>query len=166
MRDPVFKIVTPCLECRHKDYGAPTCAAFPSGIPKQILLGILDHTKPVKGDSGIIKQPIPVHREGLHLTASIDQRLRRGKLRPTGILWLDADGVIGFHPLDASDEEVINFWKRQLSIAYKGKTEPNPSAADAFSYWSEMGNGITWQMSEPRWFSSLQEVLVYLKSIP
>jgi hypothetical protein len=41
-----------CHSCKHwnKDL---TCKAFPSGIPRGILVGYIDHTKPVKGDNGI-----------------------------------------------------------------------------------------------------------------
>jgi len=34
------------------------CKAFPKGIPKEILLGKHDHTKPFKGDNGIRFEPI------------------------------------------------------------------------------------------------------------
>ena len=31
----------------------PTCAAFPAGIPEEIIDGGLDHREPVAGDNGI-----------------------------------------------------------------------------------------------------------------
>lgn len=35
-----------CLECKH--LGKPlTCKAFPKGIPKEILDGKIDHSKPI-----------------------------------------------------------------------------------------------------------------------
>lgn len=37
--------ISQCADCRHKRVGA-TCAAFPSGIPKAILLNEHDHRKP------------------------------------------------------------------------------------------------------------------------
>ncbi len=30
-----------------------TCSAYPDGIPKQILIGKIDHRKPYKGDHGL-----------------------------------------------------------------------------------------------------------------
>ena len=41
-----------CPRCKHytKDL---KCRAFPKGIPLEILQGLLDHTKKIKGDQGI-----------------------------------------------------------------------------------------------------------------
>tara|TARA_R110002096_G_scaffold275446_3_gene469203 strand:+ start:3286 stop:3462 length:177 start_codon:yes stop_codon:yes gene_type:complete len=46
-----------CPVCIHyiKDL---KCKAFPDGIPKKILIGEHDHTKPFKGDNGIQFEPI------------------------------------------------------------------------------------------------------------
>lgn len=45
-----------CLYCKHKTEGA-TCAAFPDGIPEDILNQDNDHTEPVEGDNGIQFEP-------------------------------------------------------------------------------------------------------------
>jgi len=43
-----------CTFCRHvAEGGAPTCAAFPAGIPAAIWLGENDHRQPYPGDNGI-----------------------------------------------------------------------------------------------------------------
>ena len=41
-----------CQACRHYR-GGTTCAAFPDGIPDNILLFGDDHRKPVEGDNGV-----------------------------------------------------------------------------------------------------------------
>lgn len=47
----------------------PSCAAFPDGIPEQILIGKFNHIKPYKGDNGITYKPRTLlqgfEREGL-----------------------------------------------------------------------------------------------------
>ena len=45
-------IGTQCPFCKHYR-GALRCAAFPDGIPADVLRGITDHTKAVDGDGGI-----------------------------------------------------------------------------------------------------------------
>lgn len=44
-----------CEECAHfqPEVGNFKCAAFPGGIPEQILDGTIDHHKPYTGDNGI-----------------------------------------------------------------------------------------------------------------
>jgi|CXWL01.1.fsa_nt_gi hypothetical protein len=47
-----------CYHCVHwkdnNDADEPMCAAFPDGIPTQILNGRMDHRRPVHGDNGIV----------------------------------------------------------------------------------------------------------------
>lgn len=44
--------VSICPWCKHKN-NAPTCAAFPKGIPAQFLNGSDRHVKSIEGDNGI-----------------------------------------------------------------------------------------------------------------
>jgi hypothetical protein len=50
-----------CVFCVHMRGGAlpPKCAAFPRGIPRQILEGQADHRRPFPGDKGIRYKPHP-----------------------------------------------------------------------------------------------------------
>ena len=50
--DPVFEKVGICHVCIHRR-STRNCTAFPDGIPGKILVGEIDHTKPVAGDHGI-----------------------------------------------------------------------------------------------------------------
>jgi hypothetical protein len=49
-------IIAACVTCRHKREGG-TCAAFPKGIPREILNGKERHEQPVKGDNGTQYEP-------------------------------------------------------------------------------------------------------------
>ena len=42
-----------CLQCKHFYRVNLTCAAFPAGIPKEIILNEHDHRQPYLGDNGI-----------------------------------------------------------------------------------------------------------------
>lgn len=42
-----------CVSCVHKILGASTCAAFPDGIPDEILEGKHAHKSAYRGDNGI-----------------------------------------------------------------------------------------------------------------
>lgn len=47
-----------CVSCIHYDY-ANLCAAFPAGIPEEIMDGTFDHRRPYPGDQGIRWEPMP-----------------------------------------------------------------------------------------------------------
>lgn len=54
-------LVPMCWLCSHFHEGQPqpyTCAAFPEGIPKEILAGHYDHRKPLPGDEGLRFEPV------------------------------------------------------------------------------------------------------------
>jgi len=42
-----------CNACKHRIKGTAECAAFPDGIPAEILTAAYDHTQPFPGDQGI-----------------------------------------------------------------------------------------------------------------
>lgn len=54
--EPQFRIVGICHRCAHRR-GRETCAAFPDGIPYEILGGDIDHTFPYPGDHGLVFKP-------------------------------------------------------------------------------------------------------------
>jgi hypothetical protein len=47
-----------CQKCVWRFRGTLTCAAFPDGIPEEVLEGKIDHSKPYKGDHGFQYQPL------------------------------------------------------------------------------------------------------------
>ena len=48
-----------CDDCRHASYTERRkCAAFPNRIPLDIWCGNLSHNEPVKGDNGIVFEPM------------------------------------------------------------------------------------------------------------
>jgi len=51
-----------CTRCKHEHpykegVRKSTCAAFPGGIPLDILLNRHDHTSPYPGDNGVMFEP-------------------------------------------------------------------------------------------------------------
>lgn len=49
-----------CARCRHKYPGYPArCAAYPKGIPLEILDKRIDHVRPYLNDGGIVFEPDP-----------------------------------------------------------------------------------------------------------
>ena len=50
-----------CMDCAHlidDEADGFRCLAYPGGIPDEIFYGEIDHTKPYKGDNGIVFKPI------------------------------------------------------------------------------------------------------------
>jgi len=52
-----------CMKCKHLQETPPgewgeKCAAFPDGIPAEIFVCAVDHTKPYDGDGGIQFEPV------------------------------------------------------------------------------------------------------------
>ena len=52
--DDARLLQSPCPRCLHKHRNAATCAAFPNGIPPEILNGRHDHRTHYPGDKGIL----------------------------------------------------------------------------------------------------------------
>lgn len=51
---PMMEAIGICHVCIHRRQAFPaTCAAFPDGIPDEILVGDFNHTEPYPGDRGI-----------------------------------------------------------------------------------------------------------------
>ena len=48
-----------CVHFNENDSENITCAAYPEGIPEDIVLGTNDHRAPVKGDHGLQFSPLP-----------------------------------------------------------------------------------------------------------
>lgn len=48
-----------CIACTRKHEAAPTCDAFPDGIPEEILAGSVPHITPYPGDGGLTFSPVP-----------------------------------------------------------------------------------------------------------
>lgn len=53
-KDLVF---SSCAACVYKSRKGPTCAAFPEGIPAEILSGEVSHLTPYPGDNGLVFTP-------------------------------------------------------------------------------------------------------------
>ena len=48
-----------CCDCKHADFiGKRKCTAFPDRIPLDIWCGNLSHNEPIKGDNGIVFEPM------------------------------------------------------------------------------------------------------------
>ncbi|MGG4144823.1 hypothetical protein ABEW34_17040 [Paenibacillus algorifonticola] len=59
-------ITIPCVFCKHfnrDDRSTTSCAAFPSGIPKDIQELKAIHTQPHPADNGIQYEPISAHKD-------------------------------------------------------------------------------------------------------
>jgi hypothetical protein len=62
-----------CDSCTRKT--APDrCAAFPAGIPAEILMNLVDHRQPVEGDHGLQFKEDPKHNENLAIAVQILER--------------------------------------------------------------------------------------------
>src|SRR4051794_6594165 len=54
-----YSAVDQCSLCRRRELTRPVCAAFPDGIPIEIIIGVVDHLEPVEGDHGLQRLPTP-----------------------------------------------------------------------------------------------------------
>jgi hypothetical protein len=50
---PQFEAVGICHKCTRRK-GLVNCTAFPDGIPTEIMIGEVMHTKPYSGDHGLL----------------------------------------------------------------------------------------------------------------
>jgi hypothetical protein len=46
-----------CYDCRHSEIGTNRCAAFPDGIPLELVSDEVSHRQPYPGDHGILFSP-------------------------------------------------------------------------------------------------------------
>lgn len=51
--DVVIALSVQCLNCKHFRKQPITCDAYKSGIPREIIDGNIDHSKPYDNDNGI-----------------------------------------------------------------------------------------------------------------
>lgn len=53
---------------------APTCRAFPTGIPREINLEEHDHRRPFEGDGGVLFDPINEEAEAIVSAMTFERR--------------------------------------------------------------------------------------------
>lgn len=141
--DPPFTLPpSPCMTCRWRDYGRPTCAAFPNGIPRAIFDGGNPHTTPFPGDQGIRYQPTPYRYTDGPVTATFLWS-RAGYI---GALWVGDDGTIGGLETGPGNDT----WAKNIANGLAFGYEP----ADILAYW--LDNAFS--ASQPRRFDSSADV--------
>jgi hypothetical protein len=62
-----------CIFCRHLKEGTICCAAFPEGIPDDILFALRDHREPYEGDHGIRFELKPGEEAGFEEWLALEQ---------------------------------------------------------------------------------------------
>jgi hypothetical protein len=62
-----------CIFCRHLKDGQVRCAAYPHGIPDEILFALHDHREPYEGDRGIRFELKPGEEASLEEWLAIEQ---------------------------------------------------------------------------------------------
>ena len=72
----MITIMPQCMDCKHLTRGGSlTCAAYPEGIPRTILLNEWDHRKPQPGDHDIQFAAMPGRR---HYLDDYEESVRGG----------------------------------------------------------------------------------------
>lgn len=134
--------VSSCLSCRLRDYGRTSCAAFPDGIPREILDGANPHTAPFPGDRGILYQRTPQRETDGPVTATFVFS-RAGYM---GALWVGDDGTIGGLETEPGGET----WAKNIADGLAFGYEP----ADILAYWLDGA----FSASQPRRFGGVADV--------
>ncbi len=62
-----------CFYCKRKNKGATTCAAYPHGIPRKILLSEVDHRLEYPDDHGLRFDPVDGAPDDAHWDKQIEE---------------------------------------------------------------------------------------------